>query len=106
MKLQEIKKVLDLGIPEDIQERMILKIIADDEAAIPAIMQILAFEREAKKDTIIEMNLLISKAEVCLENRKLQKQSGIMDDIKNFFRKHTGTHHIGHCFKSKSYERV
>jgi len=42
MKLQEIKKVLDSEIPEDIQERMILKIIAEDEMAIPAIMQILA----------------------------------------------------------------
>lgn len=98
MNIKELKLIINSGLPEDVIKSEIINSIAMDENVIPDVMQILERERQFKKEIYKEMNVLLSKAHVGLDNRKFNKGSFIQKEIIDFYTKYRG--HVGHCFKN------
>lgn len=104
MNLKKIQQVLDQGLfPDDVKERMILKILSEDETLIPQLLQILEYERQRKKKLLTEINFQLSRAHVGLEVAKFDKK-GLNGDrfmekeITKFYI--DNQEQIGHCMKN------
>lgn len=98
MNLAELKSIINSGLPDDIIKSEIINSLAKDENIIPVIMQILERERAFKKELLLDMNLLLSKAHVGLDNKKFNKDGFMQKEIIEFYRKYKG--YVGHCFKN------
>lgn len=98
MNLQELKSIINSGLPDDVVKSEIINSLAKDENVIPVVMKILERERELKKEIQTEMNLLLSKAHVGLDNKKFNDKNFIQKEIIEFYTKYKG--YIGHCFKN------
>jgi hypothetical protein len=98
MNILELKSIINSGLSDDIIKSQIIDSIAKDENVIPVVMTILEREREFKKDMLEEMNLLLSKAHVGLDNNKFNENNFIENEIIEFYKKYKG--YIGHCFKN------
>ncbi len=98
MNLQEIKEAVNSGLPNEYIERIIIKILSKDENVIPLMMEIIEIERAAKKELTTEMNLLLSKAHVGLDEKKFNKDNFMQKEIIAFYKKYEGV--VGHCFKN------
>jgi len=61
-------------------------------------MKTLQAERELKKEIQVEMNVLLSKAHIGLENSKFNTDGFIQNEIVAFYHKYKD--HVGHCFKN------
>jgi len=96
MDLDKIKEILNAGLPADVQRRFILKIIADDEEAIPTVLEILSYEREKRKKLVIDMNLELSRAHLTIEKPEINKDHFVEKQIIKFY--HKNKDQIGHCF--------
>lgn len=98
MDLVELKKVINSELSDDVIKSEIINILAKDENVIPIIMGILERERQIKKEFYTEMNLLLSKADVGLDDKKHNKDNFIQKEIKEFYIKYK--QYVGHCFKN------
>jgi len=98
MNLPELKSIINSGLPDDIIKSEIINSLAKDENIIPDILQILEKERAFKKELQAEMNLLLSKAHVGLDDKKFNKGGFMQKEIIEFYRKYKG--YVGHCFKN------
>jgi hypothetical protein len=98
MNLPELKSIINSGLPDEVIKSEIINSLAKDENIIPVIMQILERERAFKKELQAEMNLLLSKAHVGLEDKKFNKGGVMQKEIIEFYRKYKGV--VGHCFKN------
>ena len=98
MNIKELQSIINSGLPDEVIKSEIINSLAKDENVIPVIMNILKREREFKKEIQIEMNLLLSKAHVGLDNRKFNEGDFMQKEIIDFYTKYKG--HIGHCFKN------
>jgi hypothetical protein len=98
MNLPELKSIINSGLPDDIIKSEIINSLAKDENIIPVIMKILERERAFKKELLLDMNLLLSKAHVGLDSKKLNKDGFMQKEIIEFYRKYKG--YVGHCFKN------
>lgn len=96
MNLPELKSIINSGLPDEVIKSEIINSLAKDENIIPVIMQILERERAFKKGLQAEMNLLLSKAHVGLDDRKFNKGGFMQKEIIEFYRKYKGF--VGHCF--------
>ena len=104
MNLKKIREILEQGLfPDDVKERMILKVLSEDENLIPQLLQILEHERNRKKKLLTEINFQLSRAHVGLEAGKFDKK-GLNGDrfmekeITKFYI--DNQEHIGHCMKN------
>jgi hypothetical protein len=97
MDLTELSGIINSGFPNDIKETMIISSLANDKKVITTILQLLESERMQEKELLLEMNVLLSKAEIGLENKKMNSKNFINKQIIDFYIKHKSK--IGHCFK-------
>lgn len=97
MNLHELKSILNSGLTDEIIEYKIIDVLARDENIIPTILMIIERERKFKYEIQTEMNLLLSKAHLGLENKKFNSDNFIQKEIVDFYTKYKG--YVGHCFK-------
>lgn len=87
----DIKKIRQIVIEDLIDEAtkrlLIIDVISEDPEAIVDVLEILNSERKRKKKMISEMNELISKSDVALENPKLNKDTFINKEISEFYKR-------------------
>ncbi len=98
MNLQELKSIINSGLPDDVVKSEIINSLANDENVIPVLMKILERERQFKKEIHEEMNLLLSKAHVGLDDNKFNDGNFMQKEIIEFYTKYKG--YVGHCFKN------
>ncbi len=97
MDLELMKSILNENLLSDKQkEHLIIQTIAKSEDVIPVVLKILTEERQQKADLIDDLNRLLSKAHVCLEEPKYNKDNFIDKEIEEFYK----SGKIGHCFKN------
>ncbi len=51
-------------MPDELKQAQIIGVIAEDEQALPIVMQILAQERKTNKQLISDMNLVLSQTDI------------------------------------------
>lgn len=105
MDLNRLKDILNSSNSDDMKRHMIIKVLADDEAVIPDILDLLAYERKRKKKLITEINFQLSRAHIALEKGKFDKKGlngdhFIEKEIEGFY--HSFSDQVGHCFKKLS----
>lgn len=98
MNLQELKSIINSGLPDDVVKSEIINSLAKDENVIPVVMKILERERQFKKEIHEEMNVLLSKAHVGLDDKKFNDGNFMQKEIIGFYTKYKG--HVAHCFKN------
>ena len=98
MNLQELKSIINSGLPDDVVKSEIINSLAKDENVIPVIMKILERERQFKKEIHDKMNVLLSKAHVGLDDKKFNDGNFMQKEIIEFYTKYKG--YVGHCFKN------
>lgn len=82
MNLSKIKIVVNSEEPDEIKERLIIQLIAEDEKVIPLVMKILQAEREEKKELISDSNAELSRALIVLDDDKLSYSKGVIAEPK------------------------
>ena len=97
MNVEELKSIINSGLPDDVVKSKIINSIAKDENVIPVVMRILERERQFKKEIHNEMNVILSKAHIGLDDKKFNKGNFIQKEIIDFYTKYKG--YVGHCFK-------
>lgn len=100
MDLEKIGQILESVLPDDLKEKKILDIMAEDNRCLEYMLFMLNSERTRKKNLISEMNVLISQTDTILENPKLNKDGFFTKKIKDFFTNKSGKDGIFHCFKA------
>ena len=98
MNIKELKSIINSGLPDDVIKSEIINSLAKDENVIPVVMRILERERQFKKEIHEEMNVLLSKAHIGLDDKKFNNGNFIQKEIIEFYTKYKG--HVGHCFKN------
>jgi hypothetical protein len=98
MNLQELKSIINSGLPDDVLKSEIINSLAKDENVIPVVMKILERERQFKKEIHEEMNVLLSKAHVGLDDKKFNDGNFMQKEIIDFYTKYKG--YVSHCFKN------
>lgn len=104
MDLKKLKEILNCDLPDDMQRQLIIRTIAEDEQAIPDILDFLAYERKQKKKLVKEFNFQLSRAHLGLEKANYKKgelnsNHFIDKEIEAFFHKFKDYIDVGHCFK-------
>jgi hypothetical protein len=83
MKLHEIKIVLNNDlISDEIKERLVVNIIAQDDKVIPLILEMLNSERSLNKELILDQNAELSRALIVLSDSNLKWNKKIIADPK------------------------
>ena len=100
MDLNKIQQVLNMEMPEESKRRTILNIISEDNNALPDMMGILNAEREQKQELILEMNMQLSRADVCIQEPKIAKKEFVLGEISKFYKEYAA--HVRHCFPKKA----
>ena len=98
MNIKELKSIINSGLPDDVIKSEIINSLAKDENVIPVVMEILERERQFKKEIHEEMNVLLSKAHIGLDDRKFNEGNFMQKEIIDFYTKYKG--YVGHCFKN------
>lgn len=98
MDIRKLKLLMLSDLPEDVLRHGVIQLIAQDEQAIPDILEVLNHERKRKKELLTEMNVLMSKADAALDNPKqFNKDNFIQNEVFEFYQKNTD---VGHCFRN------
>ena len=98
MNIKELKSIINSGLPDDVIKSEIINSLAKDENVIPVVMRILERERQFKKEIHNEMNVILSKAHIGLDDKKFNNGNFIQKEIIDFYTKYKG--YVGHCFKN------
>lgn len=98
MNLQELKSIINSGLPDEVVKSEIINSLAKDENVIPVVMKILERERQFKKEIHEEMNVLLSKAHIGLDDKKFNDGNFMQKEIIEFYTKYKD--YVGHCFKN------
>ena len=98
MNIKELKSIINSGLPDDVIKSEIINSLAKDENVISVVMRILERERKFKKEIHNEMNVLLSKAHIGLDDKKFNEGNFIQKEIIDFYTKYKG--YVGHCFKN------
>lgn len=97
MNIDKLKTIINSEWSDEMKERGVINLIAQDENVIPVVMKILESERIQKKVLLDDMNLLLSKAHVGLEDPKFNDGGYMQREIVEFYTKYKK--YVGHCFK-------
>ena len=98
MNIKELKSIRNSALPDDVIKSEIINSLAKDENVIPVVMRILERERQFKKEIHNEMNVILSKAHIGLDDKKFNEGNFIQKEIIDFYTKYKG--YVGHCFKN------
>lgn len=98
MNIEKLKQILNSGLEPKLIEQLIINCLAEDESVMPTIIRILDVERKSKKILLQDMNLLLSKAHIGLDDKKFNKDGFMQKEIIEFYRKYKDM--VGHCFKN------
>jgi len=98
MNIKELKSIINSGLPDDVIKSEIINSLAKDENVISVMMKILERERQFKKEIQEEMNVLLSKAHIGLDDKKFNEGNFMQKEIIDFYTKYKG--YVGHCFKN------
>ena len=98
MNIKELKSIINSGLSDDVIKSEIINSLAKDENVIPVVMRILERERQFKKEIHNEMNVILSKAHIGLDDKKFNEGNFIQKEIIDFYTKYKG--YVGHCFKN------
>ena len=98
MNIKELKSIINSALPDDVIKSEIINSLAKDENVIPVVMRILERERQFKKEIHNEMNVILSKAHIGLDDKKFNEGNFIQKEIIDFYTKYKG--YDGHCFKN------
>jgi len=99
MNLDKIKEIIDNPLLSDSgKELAIFECIAQDKNALPSILSILNSERESQNNLNNELNLLLSKSDVIL-NQKLPNRSKKLEGLKKEVDVFYDKNQI-HCFRN------
>ena len=98
MNIKELKSIINSALPDDVIKSEIINSLAKDENVIPVVMRILERERQFKKEIHNEMNVILSKAHIGLDDKKFNEGNFIQKEIIDFYTKYKG--YVGHCFKN------
>jgi hypothetical protein len=82
MDIKSLKEIVTSNLPEDVQKREILCIIADDRNAILYIMKILEHERLTNKELILDTNAELSRALMALDDKNVKTHKKAIVDPK------------------------
>lgn len=74
MEINKIRQAVNSGLPNEVVRRLILRVIADDEKAIPDILEILDEERAINRQLLLDTNLELSRAFMTLEDPNIGKK--------------------------------
>jgi hypothetical protein len=82
---------------------LIIRTIAEDEQAIPDILDFLAYERKRKKKLVEDFNVNLSKAHLALTKATYKKGELNSDhfvdrEVEAFFHKYKDEKGVGHLF--------
>jgi hypothetical protein len=97
MNLKELKSIINSELPDDVVKSEIINSLAKDENVISVVMRVLEREREVKKEIQAEMNLLLSKAHIGLDNKELNEDGLIQKEITEFYKIYKA--YVKHCFR-------
>ena len=98
MNIKELKSIINSGLPDDLIKSEVINSLAKDENVIPVVMKILERERQFKKEIHEEMNVLLSKSHIGLDDKKFNEGNFMQKEIIDFYTKYKG--YVGHCFKN------
>lgn len=98
MDIKELKTIINSGLPDELIKSAIINSLAKDDNVILIVLKILERERNDKKELLSDMNLLLSKAHIGLEEKKFNTGGFIQKEIVEFYTKYRGI--VGHCFKN------
>lgn len=98
MNLKTIKAILNEDmLSDDHKESLIFHEMSKDSKVLPRLLAILDEERQRNKEIMRDMNALLGKADVALDNKKLNKDNFIQREVKEFYVKWKDI--ISHCFR-------
>ncbi len=98
MDFKKLTIIINSSLPNEVKELQIIDCLSKDKNVIPLIMKILDREREVKKEISQEMNVLLSKTHLALDNPKYNEDNFMQKEIIEFYTKYKDQ--IGHCFKN------
>lgn len=75
MNIQQIQQIVNSSLPDNAKRLCIITVIANDEQAIPDILEMLNNERETNKELILESNAELSRALITLQDPNLGKKN-------------------------------
>lgn len=93
MNLENIKAIINSGFEN--WERLLLVEIANDPKAVTHVLYMLDAERSQSKALVTDLNALLSKAHLGLEDPIFNKGAFMQKEITEFYK----SGRIGHCFK-------
>lgn len=94
--IQEITKVVNNPILDKNQKlKLILSILAADENVIQTLFNFVNARIQNDQKIIIELNYLLSKADIAIESPHVNKDKHVQKEIEKFY---TDTKRVGHCF--------
>ena len=73
MDLNQIKMIVNTDLEDSVKKRLIITVIANDEKAIPDILEILNHERHTKNRILTASNFELSRALVTLRDKNIEK---------------------------------
>ncbi len=95
MDLKKIKEIIDLPLTSDKdKESLIIDELSKSENILNILLMILDSERIRKSELVDNINLLLSKADACLQEPKLNKSGFMQTEIAEFYK----NSEINHCF--------
>lgn len=98
MDLNELREILDARLPDETTEMLVIRSLAKDKQVIPTIIRLIGEERESKREMYEKMNLLLSKADIGLDDSKYNRDGFMQKEIRDFYIEYKGI--VGHCFKN------
>ena len=106
MNINKIKEIVnEVTLPDNIKEKLIISVIANDKDAIPTILEILAKDRSNKKELIADMNLELSRTHLYLDeymkegkrqSKKDFNKAFVVGKVGEFYEKYQD--YVTHCF--------
>ena len=97
MNINRIREIINYPLSDEMISSAIIEEIAKDKNVITTVLMMLSAERDMDKELISNMNLLLSKSLVGLEEPKFNKEGFMQKEIRELYAKYKGV--IGSCFK-------
>lgn len=93
--IQKIKEIVERDILDSSKEELILEEISNSSQAIIRLMKIIDYKFNRNIRQLQELNLLLSKADIAIEDPKMNKNNFIQKEIEDFYKKNPT---FVHCF--------
>lgn len=89
MNIKELREIVNSNHDDRIIEIMVIESLSRSENVIPIIMKLLNKERQIKREIQNNLNELVCKSYVGLNNKDLNKDDFMQKDIEGFFKEYS-----------------